>query len=128
LWTEKIAPTAKRTWKRVAQRFPRKRASANSDLATAPEIRADYGVFVASTDGVELAISGSTIRMSAAEWLARFKVMLAAGSFKDQQMRILSRARIEETHAIDATPSAPQQLTPMQFAGLVKELFEAHPE
>src|SRR5690606_8736137 len=67
------------------------------------------------------------IRMSAAEWTARFKAMAAAGAFKDEQMRILSNAQIEEGIAVEGTQSSPEQLTPAQFAERVKELFEARP-
>ena len=51
--------------------------------------------FIASTLGVEIAVLDPKITMTSAEWAARYRAMVAAGDFEEEQRRILSNARIE---------------------------------
>ncbi|AUZ34995.1 hypothetical protein C3B78_11355 [Arthrobacter sp. PGP41] len=65
--------------------------------------------------------------MRSAEWKERFRAMLAAGAFKDEQLRILSSARIEDDDALLETQGTMEQLTPQQFADRIKLMLEANP-
>jgi hypothetical protein len=65
--------------------------------------------------------------MSRAEWEHRFRAMLAAGAFKEEQLRILSNARIEDGEAVLEAQSTMEQLAPQQFADRIKLMLEANP-
>lgn len=121
-WNEKAAPTVVSAWKRVAP--PRK---ANSRVAAAPSSFVSRAPFVASATAVELAVAESKISMSSAEWEHRFRAMLAAGAFQEEQQRLLSNARIEDGDAALEAQSTIEQLTPRHFADRIKLMLEANP-
>jgi hypothetical protein len=117
-WDEQVLPTAKSAWNRIAK--PR-----SSNRQVAPDSR--RAGFIASPGGVEIAVAESKITMSSTEWQQRFRAMLAAGAFQENQRQILSSARIEdEGNVLDARESA-EQLTPQQFADRIKMMLEANP-
>lgn len=121
-WNEKAVPTVMSAWKRVTA--PRK---ANSQVAAAASSPVSRATFVASATGVEVAVAESKISMNSAEWEHRFRAMLAAGAFKEEQLRILSNARIEDGDAVLEAQSTVEQLTPQQFADRIKLMLEANP-
>ncbi|MCW2134522.1 hypothetical protein [Arthrobacter sp. VKM Ac-2550] len=121
-WNEKAVPPVKSVWKRVTS--PRR---ANSQAAAATSSSLSQATFVASATGVEVAVRESKISMGSAEWAQRFRAMLAAGAFKDEQLRILSSARIEDGDPLLETQSKMEQLTPQQFADRIKLMLEANP-
>ena len=121
-WNEKAVPPVKSAWKRVsAQR------KANNQAAAATSSSVRPATFVASATSVELAVAEPKISMRTAEWEQRFRAMLAAGAFKEEQLRILSSARIEDGDALLETQSTMEQLTPQQFADRIKLMLEANP-
>ena len=85
-------------------------------------------MFVASATGVELARPDDEIRMSSAEWETRFRSMLFAGAFAQDQMRVLSIARVDDQQAVLKEPSSSEELTPQQFIERVKLMLETHPD
>lgn len=121
-WNEKAVPTAKTAWKRVAaHRKPKEgMAAATSSSVSRP-------VFVASATGVEVAMAESKVSMNGAEWALRFRAMLAAGAFKEEQWRILSNARIDDEYSVVGAQSTTNQLTPQQFTERIKQMLEANP-
>lgn len=121
-WNEKAVPPVKSAWKRVTS--PRK---ANNQTAAAMSSTVSRATFVASAAGVELAVAEPKITMGSREWEQRFRAMVAAGAFKDEQLRILSNARIEDGNAFLETQSAMEQLSPQQFAERLKLMLEANP-
>ncbi|WP_427004192.1 hypothetical protein [Pseudarthrobacter sp. H2] len=121
-WNEKAVPPVKSVWKRVTA--PRK---ANNRAASAPSSPVSPATFVASATAVEVAVAESKISMRSAEWEQRFRAMLAAGAFKEEQLRILSSARIEDGDAHLETQSTMEQLTPQQFTDRIKLMLEANP-
>jgi hypothetical protein len=70
---------------------------------------------VASAAGVERVVAESKTSMRNAEWEQRFRAMLAAGAFKEEQRRILSRARIENDVAALEREGVTEQLTAQQL-------------
>ncbi len=72
--------------------------------------------FIASPTGVEIATQAAEIRMSRAEWQARFRAAEAADAFRDEQMRILAHARIDDDPVVLDAASATEELTARQFA------------
>jgi hypothetical protein len=121
-WKEKAAPTAKSAWKRATAR-----RKANSQVAPVSDSSVSRARFVVSSTGVELAVAESKIRMSGAEWEQRFRAVLAAGAFKEEQQRILSNAQIEDDRTALETQSIAEQLTPQQFADRIQLMLEANP-
>lgn len=121
-WNEKAAPAMRSVLKRVAQ--PRK---AKKQVANTPATSVSHAKFVASTPGVELAVREPMTSMSSAEWAYRYRAMLAAGTFKDEQLRILFNARIEDRDSALEAQSEAKQLTPQQFADRIRLMLEANP-
>lgn len=120
-WNERAVPAAKSAWNRVTGPGSKKRSTPEATFS--PVSRPQ---FVASSSGVELVVTESKISMSSAEWEQRFRAMLAAGAFKEEQSKILSRARIEDDGAALEREGATEQLTAQQLVGRVKLLLEAN--
>jgi hypothetical protein len=120
-WDERVIPTAKSVWKRIPK--PR-----NKKLQVVPATEASLSgpTFIASPTGVEIAVVESKITMSSAEWEQRFRAMLAAGAFQENQRQILSNARIEDDKAVEPEQAA-EQLSPQQFADRIKLMLESNP-
>ena len=121
-WNERVVPTAKSAWNRILK--PR---SAKSEIASSSNPSVSRPTFVASTTGVEIAVAESKITMSSAEWEQRFRAMLAAGAFQENQRQILSNAQIEDDTNILESQETTDQLTPQQFADRIKLMLEANP-
>lgn len=121
-WNGKAAPTVKAVWKRVTAL-----RNVSSQVDAAASSSASRATFVASATGMGVAVAESKISMSVAEWEHHFRAMLAAGAFRDQQLRILSNARIEDGDAALEVRSTMEQLTPQQFVDRIKLRLEANP-
>ncbi|MFC8304391.1 hypothetical protein ACFUCV_11990 [Specibacter sp. NPDC057265] len=128
------APHVKHWWKEAAV-LPLKSACkrmftpriANKRVAAAPPTAEDPTILEAPTKTIEVAGRPSNISMTSTEWNQRFGAMLAAGDFKDEQRKILSIARIEDSDAMLDTKEPAGQLTPQQFSGYIKSMLEANP-
>ena len=120
-WSEKALPTAKSAWRRIAGLRRNNDETPSSPLPTMTR-----STFVASAAGVEVAVADSKIRMSRAEWESRFRSMLAADRFRNQQLQILSQSQIDDDSVVNASKNA-EQLTPQQFAERIKSTLEANP-
>jgi hypothetical protein len=83
-------------------------------------------MFVASSAGVVPA-RADEIRMTSAEWERRFRWMLTAGAFAQEQMRVLSIARIDDRQTALMEPSETEVLTATQFVERVMLMLEANP-
>lgn len=120
-WNERAIPTVKSAWKRVTAL-----RTANSTVgATSSSV--GQATFIASAAGVEVAVAESKVRMSTAEWEHRFRAMLAAEEFKNEQLQILSHARIEDEGTVLEAQEDAKQLTAEQFADRIKLMLEANP-
>jgi hypothetical protein len=122
-WGTRAAPKLTSAWQKFRGR--NKRAAETVDIG---HVIASPATFVASSAGVEIAEAQSKIRMGSAEWERRFRAMLAAGAFRDEQRRILANAEIEDDERLlEAGSSQKQELTPQQFAVRVQAMLEANP-
>ncbi|MCM3506496.1 hypothetical protein M3666_15390 [Curtobacterium sp. ODYSSEY 48 V2] len=86
----------------------------------------EEAMFVASSTGVVLA-RPDEIRMTSAEWERRFRSMLIADAFAQEQMRVLSIARVNDRQTVLQEPSESEVLTATQFVERVKLMLEANP-
>lgn len=119
-WSEKALPAMKTTWSRVT-----KRKVIGGGLEPSPPQASS----VVSEAGVEIILAEPKIKMSHAEWAQRFRAMLAAGNFRDEQQRILANAQVEDDDlALALEAGRARELTPAQFAERVKRMLAANPE
>ncbi|PPF59337.1 hypothetical protein C5C13_06240 [Clavibacter michiganensis] len=86
----------------------------------------EEAMFAASTAGVAMG-EIDDIRMSSAEWERRFRAMLEAGTFAQEQMRVLSIARLAELQIALEGSREPTTLTATQFIERVNLMFKANP-
>lgn len=123
-WSEKVVPGVIATWKRIARRRDR----GNRDGHDRQVSSANRATFVASTTGIEVTLAETEMSMTRAEWSDRYRAMLLAGAFKNEQMRILANARIDDGQGDEIEgQNATQQLTPQQFVESIKHVLEANP-
>lgn len=120
-WWNKAVPAAKSVWMRVATLRKSKKP------VTSTESLSEIRTFVASPSGVEITVAESKVKMSSAEWAHRFRAVLAAGAFRDEQLRILSNARIEDAGRGLEGRTVADELTPRQFIDRIKRMLEANP-
>jgi hypothetical protein len=114
-WDAKGALMLRSAWARL----PWRRTKHEAAVVAAP-LPMNQASFIASATGVEIAVVHPGITMTSAEWAARYRAMLAAGDFADEQRRMLANARIE-------AGAAPEQLTVQQFADRIAPTLKAHP-
>lgn len=121
-WSGTAVPGAKSAWARVSglRRSKRQVAAAETLVVTRPN-------HAGPATGAEVALAKSQISMSTAEWQRRFQAMLAAGAFRDAQLRILSSARIDDGDQELNAQHGAEQLTPQQFADRIRSMLEANP-
>ncbi|THG33445.1 hypothetical protein [Naasia lichenicola] len=118
--TDKGIPKIKEAWARAIKRPATEAESAKPQAAVEP------AMFIASSTGVEVAISEAKVTMSRAEWDERFRLMVRTAEFSEQQRRILEKAEIvEEGNVLEAKPT--DQLTPKQFQDSVMQILESNP-
>ncbi|MHA7287702.1 hypothetical protein ACX80I_15630 [Arthrobacter sp. MDT3-44] len=121
-WNEKALPPTKAAWKRVTA--PRK---ADKPAPITSSSSSSRRVFVVSSNGVETAVPKTKISMKSTEWKQRFRAMLAAGAFRDEQLRILSNAWVDDDNGPLDEGATTDELTPQQFADRVQLMLETHP-
>jgi len=121
-WNAKSVPAMMSAWKRATR--PR---AANWRVAASTSSSANRATIVASTAGVEVAVKDFEISMTSAEWVSRFRAMLAAGVFEEEQRRILSHARIDDGYAVPVGHGTLEPLTPQQFAHHIVLILAANP-
>lgn len=126
------APHVRRWWVTAALPWGR---SAWSRLSTAVrQLReqkptagfVEEAMFVASSAGV-VSARADEIRMTSAEWERRFRSMLSAGAFAQEQMRVLSIARVDERQTVLEEPTDAEVLTATEFVERVRLMLEANP-
>ena len=120
-WSSTAVPIGKSAWQAVT--FRRKKRQLPGTTSSFVE----EAMFVASSRGVEVAPANGEIRMSSAEWESRFRSMLYAGAFAQEQMRVLSIARVDEHQVALEAPSVTETLTSEQFIERVRIMIEANP-
>ncbi|MDO9410093.1 hypothetical protein [Patulibacter sp.] len=82
--------------------------------------------FIASSTDVEIANRAAEIRMSRAEWQERFRAAEAAGAFRNEQLRVLAPARIEDEVVAFDPAGANEELTAKQLGESVGLLAPAN--
>jgi hypothetical protein len=122
------APHLRRWWREravPAVASIRKRAGAASKADPHAEDAASLSLSHAVTSsGVEVPVAEPEFSMTSAEWMERFRAMLAAGAFHEEQRRIILKARIEDGDGSGAAGAVAERLTPQQFADrIVATLF-----
>jgi hypothetical protein len=65
--------------------------------------------------------------MRITEWQQRFRMMLAAGAFRDAQWKMLSTARVEGGDALLVLQDAMEKLSPQEIAERIRLMLEANP-
>ncbi len=65
--------------------------------------------------------------MTSAEWEQRFRSMLVAGAFAQEQMRVLSIARVDERQTVLEEPTDAEMLTATEFVERVRLMLAANP-
>lgn len=118
-WVERVVPLGSRVRAR-AGRLIRRRP------ATAPGGENQL-VYVATRTGVEVAIEREKLRMSSREWETRFQLMLAAAAVKDEQLRVLSNALIDDSSHELESGRPDLELTPREFAGRIMRALIRNP-
>jgi len=119
-WVSAALPWGKKAWTRVSGAARRLRGQ------QPPAGFVEEAMFVASSVGVVCA-RADEIRMTSAEWERRFRSMLTAGAFAQEQMRVLSIARVDDRQTALEEPSDSEVLTATQFVERVKLMLEANP-
>lgn len=118
-WVERVVPFGSRVRAgagRLIRRRPAGRPKGENQL-----------VYVATRTGVEVAIDREKLRMSSSEWESRFQLMLAAAAVKDEQLRVLSNALIDDSsHEIESGQLG-QELSPREFADRVMRALIRNP-
>lgn len=129
---EVTAPLVRRWWSRTVVPWGKTLRARVSDAAKKfrrEQPQAEFveeAMFVASSTGVVLA-RVDEIRMTSAEWERRFRSMLVAGAFAQEQMRVLSIARVDDRQTALQEPSESEVLTATQFVERVRLMLEANP-
>lgn len=121
-WREAAIPTMRKAWNRVTRR--RK----PTEVETVETIELLQVVAAQITDepqpGSALALADPVLIMSSAEWAGRYRAMVGAWRFRDEQADILLRARIvDETSPLTVEDG----LTPRQFAAKVRRMLASNP-
>lgn len=119
-WSSSVVPWGKTVRARVSaavKKFRKEKPQAGF---------VEEAMFVASSTGVVLA-RPDEIRMTSAEWERRFRSMLVADAFAQEQMRVLSIARVNDRQTVLQEPSESEVLTATQFVERVKLMLEANP-
>lgn len=121
-WKEKAIPPFTAIWKRISPRHKPDDQTANDPQRTDQDRRAT------SEMGTELAVFEAKFSMSRAEWEQRYLAMIAASTFKKEQIRILSNVRITDDDAYRLeTKEEKRQLTSQEFSERVKMALESNP-
>lgn len=127
---KKVIPRVRTWW---VERRKRKRSLAEARAAEGDAERASSEVIVVPTDASAPSITPGTelelLRpaMTSEEWQTRFRAMLVAKAFSDEQWKMLSRARIEDDASRELV-AAMQALTPEDVAAGVNRMLEENPE
>lgn len=121
-WIGKASPFLRSAWECVATLASK--TSTRTETVT-PSV-APSRELVTTARALERSVVESKIKMRSSEWEHRFRAMLAAGAFKDEQLRILTSAKIEDDHTLDPKKSSPR-LTSQQFVDRIRLMFEANP-
>ena len=75
---------------------------------------------------VAATVDTPTVIMTSAEWQERFRLMLMAGTFQEEQWRLLSTARVEDGDDLLEVQSAMENLSPQQVAEGMRQALEAN--
>jgi hypothetical protein len=121
-WSEKAAPTMRSAWERItASGGPRGKVP----VAPPPALEEIRVVMLGA--GAETVVAESKIKMSRAEWMHRFRAMVAAGAFQEERQRILANARVDDEDELVGSAGGLSELSPQQFADGVRLMLEANP-
>lgn len=122
-WTETALPAMRKAWSRVTRR----KESTAVETVEAVELLKVVEAQVTNEPrlGTSLAVADPVFTMSSAEWVERYRAMLVAGRFRDEQADILRRAKVVD----EASPLTGQDdLTMRQFAANVRRTLTLNPE
>ena len=119
-WDGRAAPAVASTWKRVTAL-----RKANSKAAAGTASSVSCAALVASANGA--GDVRSSISMTSFEWEHRFRAMLTARAFAEQQYRLLCDARIEDSDVAVEARSTIEQLISQHAADRLKPMYETSP-
>lgn len=116
-WWNKALPVIKSRWKRLSRT-----RVADSQLAAGETSTVLEATVVDSSQGVVALPEVYRASMSSAEARARLLLALAAKAFSEEQIRIVSAARIKDDDGLVELKRTVDELTPQQIANVVKAL------
>lgn len=121
-WIETALPAMREAWSRVTRR----KEPAAVERVEAVELLEVVEAQITNEPqpGNSLALADPVFTMSSAEWAERYRAMLAAGRFRDEQADILRRATIVDEAAL----TVEADLTPRQFAANVRQMLTSNPK
>ena len=123
-WNSTALPVIRRTW----QRATRRNAEPAVEVETVELLEVIEAEITPNPEpGSELVVADPQFTMSSAEWAARYRAMIAAAAFQDEQARILKSAHVvDELNELSAGGDA--ELTPRAFAEHVRSMLAAKPD
>lgn len=121
-WSETALPAMRQAWSCVTRR------KEPTEVETAETVELLQVVEAQITNvpqpGSALALADPVFMMSSAEWAERYRAMVAAGRFRDEQAEVLRRAKIvDETLPL----TIEGDLTARQFAAKVRRMLASNP-
>ncbi|MDF2507557.1 MAG: hypothetical protein K0Q52_1416 [Microbacterium sp.] len=122
-WIETALPAMREAWSRVTRR---KESAAVETVETSDLLEfVEAQITNETRPGNSVALPDPVFTMSSTEWAERYRAMLAAGRFRDEQADILRRAKVVD-EALSLT--AEEDLTPRQFAANVRRMLTSNSE
>jgi len=122
-WMETALPTIRQVWNRVTRRVVPAAVETVDGVELLEVLEAQIDEEPQS--GSALAVADPVFTMSSAEWAERYRAMVAAGRFRDEQAELLRRAKIIDDAA---TLTSSEDLTPRQFAANIRRMLTSNPE
>jgi uncharacterized protein (DUF39 family) len=118
---DSTVPAMKASRERMAKAVRRGKRAKNTQISVVVE----PAIAGPSTEVAE-AVDTPAVTMTRAEWLERFRLMLVAGAFHQEQWRLLSAARVEDGDDVREVQRAMENLSPQQVAERMRQALEAN--
>ncbi|ODT27382.1 MAG: hypothetical protein ABS63_08625 [Microbacterium sp. SCN 70-27] len=124
-WNQTALPVIRRAWQRATRRNAQPDVVVEAEMVELLEV-IEAEITPTPEPGSEL-VADPQFTMSSAEWATRYRAMVAAAAFQDEQARILKSAHVvDEFNELGAEGDA--ELTPRAFAEHVRSMLAANPD
>lgn len=122
-WGAIVLPRVERTWRRLTRR--KSVADGFEPVELLHIVEAELEDAPGPGSGVVLA--NPRLTMTSSEWSERYRAMITAARFRDEQAQILRNAQVVDQAAVTNAFGA-EELTPKQFVDRLRSMLAAHPE